>query len=257
LILLNSTSNRFPAGLGNDSGVLGHYLMDHNYRGRISADVDGFTDKYYYGRRPTGTYLPRFRNFGTDVQDSFVRGYAYSVFAGRSLGNINESDVPFGAEFKEKITEPGPWTISMGGMGEHLPDFDNHVRLSKDRKDEWGMPLLEIDCEYKTNELNMLSDILNSGAEMLETAGYRNITKSDSNESPGLGIHEMGTARMGKDPKDSMLNRHNQMHAVKNVFVTDGACMASSACQNPSITYMALTARAVDYAVSEMKKQNI
>jgi len=257
LILLNSTSNRFPNGLGNDSGVLGHYLMDHNYRGRISAVIDGFMDKYYYGNRPTGTYLPRFRNFGNDNQDSFLRGYAYSVFAGRSGGNTGGIDKPFGAEFKEKITEPGPWHISMQGMGEHLPDFDNHVRLSKEQKDEWGMPLLEIDCEYKNNELNMLQDILDSGAEMLEKAGYRNITKSDSEESPGLGIHEMGTARMGKDPKESILNGFNQMHAVKNVFVTDGACMASSACQNPSITYMALTARAVDYAVSEMKKQNI
>jgi len=257
LILLNSTSNRFPNGLGNDSGVLGHYLMDHNYRGRISAVIDGFMDKYYYGNRPTGTYLPRFRNFGNDNQDSFLRGYAYSVFAGRSGGNTGGIDKPFGAEFKEKITEPGPWHISMQGMGEHLPDFDNHVRLSKEQKDEWGMPLLEIDCEYKNNELNMLQDILDSGAEMLEKAGYRNITKSDSEESPGLGIHEMGTARMGKDPKESILNGFNQMHAVKNVFVTDGACMASSACQNPSITYMAFTARAVDYAVSEMKKQNI
>jgi len=257
LILLNSTSNRFPNGLGNDSGVLGHYLMDHNYRGRISAVIDGFMDKYYYGNRPTGTYLPRFRNFGNDNQDSFLRGYAYSVFAGRSGGNTGGIDKPFGAEFKEKITEPGPWHISMQGMGEHLPDFDNHVRLSKEQKDEWGMPLLEIDCEYKNNELNMLQDILDSGAEMLEKAGYSNITKSDSEESPGLGIHEMGTARMGKDPKESILNGFNQMHAVKNVFVTDGACMASSACQNPSITYMAFTARAVDYAVSEMKKQNI
>ncbi len=257
LILMNSTSDRFPNGLGNDSGTLGHYLMDHNYRGRISAEVEGFTDKYYYGRRPTGTYLPRFRNFGSDVQDSFLRGYAYSVFAGRSRGNTDLSDQPFGADFKEKLTELGPWGISMQGMGEHLPDFDNHVRLSKDKKDEWGMPILEIDCEYKNNELSMLEDILESGAEMLDKAGFKNITKSDSKESPGLGIHEMGTARMGKDPKSSILNGHNQMHEVKNVFVTDGACMASSACQNPSITYMALTARAVDYAVSEMKKQNI
>jgi len=257
LILLNSTSNRFPNGLGNDSGILGHYLMDHNYRGRINADVDGFLDKYYYGRRPTGTYLPRFRNFGKDVQDTFVRGYAYSVFASRSSQNTGESEKPFGADFKDKLTEPGPWHISLQGMGEHLPDYDNHVRLSKDQKDEWGMPLLEIDCEYKSNELAMLKDILDSGAEMLENAGYKNIITSDSEEAPGLGIHEMGTCRMGKDPKESILNGFNQMHAVKNVFVTDGACMASTACQNPSITYMALTARAADYAVNEMKKLNI
>jgi len=257
LILLNSTSSRFPIGLGNDSGVLGHYLMDHNYRGRIKADVDGFLDSYYYGRRPTGTYLPRFRNFGKDKQESFIRGYAYSVSAGKSLGNTQGMDIPFGADFKEKLTELGPWHISMQGMGEHLPDVNNHVKLSKDKKDAWGMPLLEIDCEYKSNEINMLKDILETGAEMLENAGFRNIKTSDSHESPGLGIHEMGTARMGRDPKTSILNGHNQMHLVKNVFVTDGACMASTACQNPSITYMALTARAVDYAVNEMKKRNI
>lgn len=257
LILLNSTSDRFPNGLGNDSGVLGHYLMDHNYRGRIHADVDGFMDKYYYGRRPTGTYLARFRNFGDDKQDAFLRGYAYSVFAARAQSNAQEAGSTFGAGFKEKLTEPGPWSIGMQGMGEHLPDYDNQAKLSKSQKDEWGMPLLEIACEYKSNEHNMLKDILNSGAEMLDAAGYKNIRQSDSKEAPGLAIHEMGTARMGKNPDESILNGHNQMHAVKNVFITDGACMASSACQNPSLTYMALTARAVDFAVKEMKKQNI
>ncbi len=257
LILLNSTSDRFPNGLGNDSGVLGHYLMDHNYRGRLSADVDGFMDKYYYGRRPTGTYLPRFRNIGRDKQDNFVRGYAYSIGSSRTRGNISESTDAFGPNFKDKLTEPGPWRIGMTGMGEHLPDFENHVRLSKDKTDEWGMPLLEMSCEYKTNELNMLQDILDSGAEMLEAAGFKNIVKTDSRQAPGLAIHEMGTARMGHDPKESILNGNNQMHAVKNVFVSDGACMTSSACQNPSITYMALTARAVDFAVNELKKKNI
>lgn len=257
LILMNSTSSRFPEGLGNDSGVLGHYLMDHNYRGTLRADVDGFMDKYYFGRRPTGIYLPRFRNFGDDAQETFLRGYSYSGGAFRTSSNTINSTKPFGAEFKEKLTEPGPWKISLQGMGEHLPYFDNHVRLSKDKKDEWGMPILEIDCEYKTNEMNMLKDILDSGEEMMEKAGFKNIVKIDSESVPGAGIHEMGTARMGKDSKTSILNGFNQMHAVKNVFVTDGACMTSSACQNPSITYMALTARAVDYAVSEMKKQNI
>jgi choline dehydrogenase-like flavoprotein len=257
LILMNSTSDRFPNGLGNDSGVLGHYLMDHNYRGRLRADVDGFMDKYYFGRRPTGTYLPRFRNIGDDVQESFLRGYAYSVFASRKIGNTEASETSFGADYKEKLTDPGPWSVSMGGMGEHLPDYSNHVKLSKDKKDEWGMPILDIDCEYKTNEMNMIKDILDSGAEMLDKAGFKNIEKVDSEEAPGLAIHEMGTARMGKDPKTSILNGFNQMHAVKNVFITDGSCMSSSACQNPSITYMALTARAVDYAVNEMKKRNI
>jgi len=257
LILMNSVSDRFPNGLGNDSGALGHYLMDHNYRGRIAADVDGFLDQYYYGRRPTGTYLPRFRNIGDDKQDKFLRGYAYSVFGGRRTGNTDQADAPIGADFKDKLTDLGPWRISMTGMGEHLPDFDNQIKLSPESMDKWGMPLLEIDCEYKSNELNMLEDILDSGAEMLESAGYKNIVKSDSEQAPGLAIHEMGTARMGKNPKESVLNGYNQMHAVKNVFVSDGACMTSSACQNPSLTYMALTARAVDYAVNEMKKRNI
>lgn len=257
LILMNSTSNRFPNGLGNDSGVLGHYLMDHNYRGNLRADMDGFLDKYYYGRRPTGIYIPRFRNFGHDVQESFLRGYSFSGGAYRLGSNTRNATIPFGEDFKEKLTEPGSWKINLQGMGEHLPHYDNHVKLSNTQKDEWDMPILEIDCEYKDNELKMLKDILNTGEEMLDKGGFKNIVKIDSKSAPGAGIHEMGTARMGKDPKTSVLNGFNQMHAVKNVFVTDGSCMASSACQNPSITYMALTARAVDYAVSEMKKQNI
>ncbi len=257
LILMNSTSSRFPNGLGNDSGVLGHYLMDHNYRGRIHAEYEGFEDKYYFGRRPSGIYIPRFRNFGTDKQESFLRGYAMSGSAYRGNGNVSATDEPIGAEFKEKLTEPGPWRIGLTGMGECLPYFENHVKLSKDQKDEWGIPLLEIDCEYKENEVNMLSDMFDSGAEMLEKAGFKNIATHDSEQAPGLGIHEMGTARMGKDPKTSVLNAGNQMHDVKNVFVSDGACMTSSACQNPSITYMALTARAVDYAMNELKKQNL
>lgn len=257
LILMNSTSNRFPNGLGNDSGVLGHYLMDHNYRGSVRADIDGYLDKYYFGRRPTGIYLPRFRNFGDDVQESFIRGYSYSGSAFRTESNTRNASEPLGVDFKEKLTEPGPWKFSLQGMGEHLPHFDNHVKLSKDQKDKWGMPILEIDCEYKENELNMLKDILDSGEEMLDRSGFKNIVKADDSRSPGSGIHEMGTARMGLDPKTSILNGFNQMHAVKNIFVTDGSCMTSSACQNPSITYMALTARAVDYAVNEMKKQNI
>ena len=257
LILLNSTSSRFPNGLGNDSGVIGHYLMDHNYRGRIFAEHEGFEDQYYYGRRPTGTYIPRFRNFGNDKQENFIRGYAYSCGASRRTGNVKEGDELIGAAFKEKITDVGPWQIGMTGMGECLPYFDNKVTLSKEKKDEWGMPLLEIDCEYKENELNMLKDLLDTGAEMLDRAGFKNIRKQDSEQAPGLGIHEMGTARMGRDPKTSALNGNNQMHAVKNVFISDGSCMASSACQNPSISYMALTARAADFAVNELKKQNL
>lgn len=257
LILLNSTSSRFPNGLGNDSGALGHYLMDHNYRARIYGEFEGFEDKYYYGRKPGGWYLPRFRNLGKDKRTDFLRGYSFSGGASRRRGNVQEGDEPIGASFKEKLTEVGPWTMGMTGMGEHLPRFENKVSLSKDKRDSWDMPLLEIECEYSGNEINMVKDILATGAEMMEKAGFKNIQPTDSKQAPGLDIHEMGTARMGKDPKTSVLNGYNQIHAVKNVFVTDGSCMTSSACQNPSLTYMALTARAVDYAVRELNKLNI
>ena len=255
LVLLNSTSTRFPDGLGNTNDVLGHYLMDHNYRGNLGGEHDGFKDKYYYGRRPTGIYVPRFRNVGADVQKDFIRGFAIAAGGYRSSGN--PTDETIGAAYKEELSEPGSWNFWMTGMGECLPYFENKITLSKDKKDAWGIPLVEIDCEYKTNELNMLKDILNNGAEMLGKAGFKNIYAYDNKSAPGLGIHEMGTARMGKDPKTSILNAHNQIWDVKNVFVTDGACMASNACQNPSLTYMALTARAADYAVDELKKGNI
>lgn len=257
LILKNSTCTRFPEGLGNDSGVLGHYLMDHNYRARLSADIPGMEEDYYFGRRPTGTYLPRFRNIFNDKRDDYLGGFAYSVGAYREQGNVGPEDKPLGAAFKEKMAEVGPWKINMTGMGECLPYYDNKVSLSKTETDRWGMPLLDIDCEYKQNEANMAEDIHRSGVEMLERAGYTNIRTTNSQQAPGLAIHEMGTARMGRDPENSMLNGYNQMHAVKNVFVTDGACMTSSACQNPSLTYMALTARAVDYAVSQANKRNL
>lgn len=257
LILKNSTSDRFPNGLGNDSGVLGHYLMDHNYRARLSADVPGFEEDYYYGRRPTGTYLPRFRNIMNDERKDYIGGFSFSVGAHREIGNVQAGDKPLGADYKEKLTEVGPWRVNMTGMGECLPYRDNKVELSKTEIDRWGMPLLEIDAEYKSNEEAMIKDIHASGAEMLERAGFTNIKATDSHQALGLAIHEMGTARMGRDPNTSVLNAHNQMHAVKNVFVTDGACMTSTACQNPSLTYMALTARAVDYAVSELNKRNL
>jgi len=258
LVLLNSTSPQFPNGLGNTNDVLGRYLMDHNYRGHIEATYEGFEDKYYYGRRPTGIYIPRYRNVGNDVQKDFLRGFAFAAGASRSRGNVTgETDQRIGAAFKEQLTEPGAWGMWMTGMGECLPYYENKVTLSKDKKDAWGMPQVEIDCSYKTNELNMLKDILNSGSEMLEKAGFTHIEAVDNKEAPGLGIHEMGTAKMGKDPKTSILNAHNQVWNVKNVFVTDGAGMASNACQNPSITYMALTARAANYAVDELKKRNL
>ncbi|MDH5607928.1 MAG: GMC family oxidoreductase [Cyclobacteriaceae bacterium] len=258
LIMLNSTSSRFPQGLGNEYDILGRYLMDHNYRGRISAEFDGFKDQYYFGKRPTGVYIPRFRNVGSDKQTDFLRGYAFSAGTGRGTGgDMSGLTDPFGADYKEKMFELGSWNIGMTGMGEHLPYHDNRVTLNKDKTDEWGMPQLEIDCEYKENEVNMLRDMLESGAEMLDNAGFKNIRTTDTGQAPGLGIHEMGTARMGKDVKTSILNKFNQIHAVPNVFVTDGAAMTSSACQNPSITYMALTARAANYAIEELKKQNL
>ncbi|WP_128543153.1 GMC oxidoreductase [Larkinella soli] len=259
LLLLNSTSRRFPNGLGNDSGALGHYLMDHNYRGRVAGVYEGkeFDQKYYYGRRPTGTYVPRFRNVLNDKQKDFVRGYAYACGGGRDSWGRGICMEGFGAEFKEELTKPGVWTFGMTAMGEMLPRFENHVRLNPAKKDEWGMPTLDIDCQWSENEDKMTLDAIRQAQEMMEAAGIRVTSAFDNHQAPGLAIHEMGTCRMGKDPKTSVLNGWNQMHAVKNVFVTDGSSMASSACQNPSLTYMALTARAADYAVKEMKKQNL
>lgn len=257
-ILLNSKSDRFPEGLGNEQDILGRYLMDHDYRGRVSGTHDGFRDKYYYGKRPTGCYIPRFRNYKDDKQEKFLRGYAAGFGASRFGDGLEKSELPIGADFKDKMFELGTWRGGMHTMGEHLPYHDNRVTLSKDKTDDWGMPLLEIDCEYKENEDNMTEDAINAGAEMLEAAGFKNInTNKLDNWNPGLSIHEMGTARMGKDPKTSILNKFNQIHSVKNVFVTDGACMTSSACQNPSMTYMAITARAANYAIAELKKGNL
>lgn len=257
LVLLNSKSERFPNGLGNDSDQLGRNLMDHNYNARIYGRHDGLNDQYYSGKKPAGLYIPRFRNFGNDKQSSFSRGYSFGGGMGRRAGVINESATPFGSEFKEKLFELGSWGGGLHGMGECLPYEENRVTLSNDQKDQWGMPLVEIDCEFKENEMKMQEDMLVSGSEMLEAAGFKDIGTSVRENGFGLGIHEMGTARMGRDPKTSVLNGNNQMHDVKNVFVTDGACMTSSACQNPSITYMALTARAVDIADKEIKKGNL
>jgi choline dehydrogenase-like flavoprotein len=255
--MLNSTSSRFPNGLGNDSGELGHNLMDHNYNGRISGEFEGFADSYYSGRRPTGTYLPRYRNFGNDKRTDYLRGFAFAVISDRQGWNRLVDEVPLGAELKNQLTEPGVWNTMLVGMGECLPEHGNKVSLSETKKDQWGIPQLEIDASFGKNEQAMLKDILKSGAEMLEAAGFKNIRAKDSGKAMGLGIHEMGTARMGRDPKTSVLNGYNQVWGAENVYVTDGAAMTSGACQNPSLTYMALTARAVDHAVRELKKQNI
>lgn len=255
-ILLNSTSEAHPNGLGNGSGQLGHNLMDHHFRCGASGDAEGFEDKYYYGRRANGIYVPRYRNMNGEKRD-YVRGFGYQGGASRGTWHENIAEMAIGGDFKDKMSTPGKWSMGLGGFGEMLPYYENHVYIDKSKKDKWGQPVIAIDCEYKENEKKMRIDMMNDAAEMLEIAGIKNVSTHDSGCDPGMAIHEMGTARMGKDPKTSVLNAFNQMHEVKNVFVTDGSCMPSTACQNPSLTYMALTARACDYAVKELKKQNI
>jgi choline dehydrogenase-like flavoprotein len=252
-ILLNSVSEVFPEGFGNSSLQVGHNLMDHHYGVGASGTYEGFLDKYTYGRRPNGIYIPRFRNLDGGSSAGYLRGFGYQGGAGRG----RQQGEGIGQAFKETITEAGNWTMGIGSWGEHLPYYENKVTLSKTKKDKWGLPLLDIDCEFKENEMKMRVDMKNSAAEMLEAAGLKDVSTYDSMPAPGFCIHEMGTARMGKDPKTSVLNKWNQMHDAKNVFITDGSCMASSACQNPSLTYMAITARATDFAVSELKKGNL
>ncbi|MFS8616215.1 MAG: GMC family oxidoreductase [Solitalea sp.] len=254
-ILLNSISSRFPNGLGNSSEQVGHNLMDHHYRVGASGSMEGFDDKYYYGNRPTGIYIPRFRNIDRKTARSdYLRGFGYQGGAGRGRGgNFDGIGVPF----KEAKTRAGRWGVGIASWGECLPYYDNKVSLNKEKTDKWGLPTLDIDCRFRENELAMRKDMKNSAAEILEAAGCKNIHAYDNLPPPGTCIHEMGTARMGRDPKTSVLNGWNQMHEVRNVFITDGACMTSSACQNPSITYMALTARACDYAVKELKRMNL
>lgn len=256
-ILLNSTSSRFPNGMGNGSDQLGRNLMDHQYRTGAEASVEGFEDQYYVGRRPNGIYIPRFRNIGKDKRTDFVRGFGYQGSASRESWSRGVAEMSFGEELKKELMEPGPWRIGITGFGECLPYSDNRVTLNKEKTDKYGMPTLSIDAEWKANEKAMRVDMRESAAEMLEAAGFKNVRTYDAPDNIGLGIHEMGTARMGRDPKTSVLNQWNQLHEVSNVFVTDGAAMTSSACQNPSLTYMALTARAVDYAVRESKKGNL
>lgn len=255
LILLNSRSNRFPDGLGNDSQTLGKYIAFHNYRGSMSGDFEGFEGSYYSGRRPTAVMLPNFRNVKKQEMD-FQRGYM-SFYTGSRAGWGGARDMPFGAEFKEANAAPGPWSVYMMMQGETIPKASNLVSLSSDKSDEWGIPQLRINVGYDDNDEKILKDFLEQGEEMLTRAGCTDIRKSDSGQAPGLDIHEMGGVRMGRDPKTSMLNGFNQLHLAPNVFVTDGACMTSTGTQNPSITYMALTARAVDYAVKELKKGSI
>jgi choline dehydrogenase-like flavoprotein len=252
LILLNSISSRFPNGLGNDSGVLGKYVAFHNYRGKISAVCHDFKDAASEGRSPTMAYLPRFRNvFKQDAH--FLRGYAAGFHAQR----LNEEDTNgFGMSLKQKLDhpKPAPWTVRAFMMGETIPKITNTVSLDAAKKDAWGIPLLKINIDYDDNDEKMLADFFEQFTEMYQKAGFTDITTTDTKQAPGLDIHEMGGVRMGNDPKTSLLNKWNQLHACKNVFVTDGAAMTSTSTQNPSLTYMALTARAVDYAVQQTKK---
>jgi choline dehydrogenase-like flavoprotein len=256
-ILLNSISSRFPNGLGNASDQLGRNLMDHQYRAGAEGKYDGFEDKYYIGRRPNGIYIPRFRNVGDDKRTDYLRGFGYQGGASRGSWMRGVAEMAVGAELKDLLTNPGGWSFGITGFGECLPDPSNRVTINREQKDPFGLPTLQVDAEWKQNEKAMRPDMMNAAAEMLEQAGFKDVHTFDNPNNIGLGIHEMGTARMGRDPKTSVLNKWNQVHEAPNVFVTDGACMTSSACQNPSLTYMALTARAADYAVSELKKMNL
>lgn len=255
LILLNSKSRRFPNGLGNDNGLLGKYFAFHNYRAKISAEYDGFLEYTTDGKRPTSGYIPRFRNVRKQETD-FLRGYASGFNATRS--NVTSSE-GIGVSLKENLLDLrlGPWRVGGHMMGETIPKESNYVALDGTQKDAWGMPLLKFSVDYDENDEKMIQDYFEQMSEMFEDAGFSNIQTHDTRQAPGLDIHEMGGVRMGRDPKTSLLNQWNQMHHCKNVFVTDGACMTSTATQNPSLTYMALTARAADYAVKEINKGNI
>ncbi|MDZ4808861.1 MAG: GMC family oxidoreductase [Bacteroidota bacterium] len=255
-VLMNSATDIWPDGLGSSCGELGHNVMDHHYNIGASGTIEGFEDKYVYGRRANGTYMPRFANLFGDKRD-FLRGYGFQGGAGRKGWSREIAEMNIGGNYKEAITEPGEWQIGWGGFGEVLPYHENKISLDKTRKDKWGLPVLAMDAELKENEKKMRIDILKESIAMLENSGAKNITGYDYGHNMGHGIHEMGTARMGKDPKTSVLNDYNQVWDAKNVFVTDGAAMTSAACVNPSLTYMALTARAASFATEQLKKGNL
>jgi choline dehydrogenase-like flavoprotein len=255
-LLMRSATDVWPGGLGSSSGELGHNLMDHHFRCGANGQLDGLEDKYIYGRRPTGFYIPRFRNLFGEKRP-YLRGFGYQGSASRQGWERAVAELGVGAGFKDAISTPGPWRIGSTAFGEMLPNHSNRVWIDEQRKDKWGLPVLAIDCETGENERLMRLDMMNDMAEMLEAAGVKNVRVFDNGYFPGMGIHEMGTARMGRDPKTSVLNGHNQVWDCRNVFVTDGACMTSAACQNPSLTYMALTARAASFAVDELKRGNL
>ncbi len=256
-IMMNSKSNRFPNGLGNDSDQLGRNVMDHHFLLGASGDSSDFKDRYFTAGRPNGIYIPRFQNLDSTTKRNYLRGFGYQGGGSRYGWTRNVKEAAFGKAFKEAIVKPGDWRFGLMGFGECLPYQDNRITMNESVKDIHGLPTLTMDVEWKENELEMRKEMVSAAVEMLEKAGLENVQPYDHGSNPGKGIHEMGTARMGRDPKTSVLNGNNQIHAVKNVFVTDGSCMTSSACQNPSLTYMALTARAADFAVNELKKGNL
>jgi choline dehydrogenase-like flavoprotein len=255
-LLMRSATDVWPGGLGSSSGELGHNLMDHHFRCGAQGTIEGLEDRYFDGRRPTGYYIPRFRNLFGDRRE-YLRGFGYQGSASRQGWDRAVAELGIGGAFKDEMAEPGAWRIGGTGFGEMLPNHANRVSIDESRTDKWGQPVLAIDCEMGENERLMRIDMMNDMAEMLEAAGVRDVRTFDNTYFPGMGIHEMGTARMGRDPRTSVLNAHNQVWEAPNVFVTDGACMTSGACQNPSLTYMALTARAADYAVEELRRRNL
>ena len=253
LILMNSRSARFPNGLGNDSDQLGRNLMDHHFRVGAGGRVEGYEDRYYWGRRPTGFYIPRFRNVGSDRRD-YVRGFGYQGSGSREGWQRGIRELAIGPELKELVSTPGTWSVGMMGFGEMLPHPDNRMTLDFENTDKWGMPTVVFDCKFRENEWAMRKDMEQDAMEMVEAMGAKDVYSYNDPGGPGLGIHEMGTARMGRDPRTSVLNANNQIHAAPNVFMTDGACMTSAGCQNPSLTYMALSARAANFAADQLKK---
>jgi choline dehydrogenase-like flavoprotein len=256
-IMLNSKSSRFANGLGNDSDQLGRNIMDHHLAAGANGSYDGMTDKYYFGRRANGIYIPRYRNWGGDKRD-YLRGFGYQGGGSRTNWSRGMGERGFGAAFKDSLSAPGQWRMNLGGFGEMLPNENNRMTLSTDKVDKWGLPLVVFDAAYGENELKMREDMVNDAAEMLEAAGIKDVQKyNDLSKNPGIGIHEMGTARMGHDPKTSVLNKHNQVWGCENVYVTDGAFMTSSSCVNPSLTYMAFTARAAKHAVDSLNRKDL
>ena len=255
-LLMRSATDVWPGGLGSSSGELGHNLMDHHFRVGAEGDIEGLDDKYYYGRKPNGFYIPRYRNLFGDKRN-YLRGFGYQGGASRDGWSRAVAELGVGAQFKDAMAQPGPWGIGATAFGEMLPNHDNTVSLDQTKKDKWGLPVPKIDCATGENERLMRFDMANDMAETLEQSGVKNVKINDGGYFPGMGIHEMGTARMGRDPKTSVLNAHNQVWDAPNVFVTDGSCMTSAACVNPSLTYMALTARAANFAVDELKRRTL